>query len=361
MSLINETLNEEVRGESILAKLEATEAPGAVEAQPDPVVEPVEPPAEQIEQAPVVETADPGAAETPPTAENDGQSEPETPAIAPPKFMKAEYRDRWKDLPTDWQRYLAQQEEENSRTVSTKLEEAAAARRAAEATKKEAEERAAAAAQEQQRYAQQLQIVAQQLEAADPIVAAYRNTDLQRLARENPAQYTELDAAYKVRVRQIEAVRAEQVRVQQEAARNWIAREQTALIAAVPEWSDATKRQTDLAELRNVMASSYGYKPEEIEAVSDHRHVRVIKDAMEVQKLRTEVAALRAAQAEREKVVKQAITEKKVAPATQTRTLKPGAAADASRSQADRSKALINRARGARTLEEKAALIAQLD
>lgn len=352
MSLANEGLNEEVRAGSILSKLDAAEV-AAPEVQAEPVVE-------TVEQAPVVETAETAPEEIPASVESQGHSEPAKPAIEPPATWKADLKDRWSKLPEDLQRDLAQWETERNTGVSQRLEKATAAERAAEAAQQAANARAQEAVQEQQRYAQQLAVVAQQMEANDPVIAAYRNTDLQKLARDNPAQYTELHAAYTQRTRQLDAVRTEQQRVQGESMRAWLQREQTALLAAVPEWSDATKRQADLTELRNTMATSYGYKPEEIEAVADHRHVRVLRDAMEAPKLRAELAALKAKEAEREKVVTQAIAAKKVAPAA-VRTLRPGPASDNSRSQADRSKALINRAGKARTLAEKAEILAQLD
>lgn len=364
MSLANEGLNEEVRADSILAKLDSADAAAAAVGAndaPPPVAD-----AAPADPAPDDGLAAPQAADTAPAlAQPSGDDAPapdpapEPPISAPASWSK-EWKEKFQSLPRDVQQVVADRERERDVELRRGQNEAADTRRAAEAAQQAANARAQEAVQEQQRYAQQLAVVAQQMEANDPVIAAYRNTDLQRLARDNPAQYTELHAAYTQRTRQLDAVRTEQQRVQGESMRAWLQREQTALIAAVPEWSDATKRQADLTELRNTMATSYGYKPEEIEAVADHRHVRVLRDAMEAPKLRAELAALKAKEAEREKVVKQAISEKKVAPAA-VRTLKPGPASDNSRSQADRSKALINRAGKARTLAEKAEILAQLD
>lgn len=356
MSLANPSLNEDARAESILAKLDAAEqAAGATVAQPEPA--PIETPVE----APVVETAETAPEEIPASVESQGHTEPVKPAIEPPATWKAELKDRWTKLPEDLQRDLAQWETERNTGVSQRLEKATAAERAADTAKQAADAQAAAAVQEQQRYAQQLAAVAQQMEANDPVISAYRNTDLVKLSQENPAQYTQLHASYNQRVSQLQGIRAEQQRVHQEATRTWLQREQTALIAAVPEWSDATKRQADLAEMRNAMASSYGYKPEEIEAVADHRHVRVLRDAMEVSKLRTEIAALKAEKAEKDKISQAAIAAKRVATPAPVRTLRPGAASDnTDKVESDRSKAIVKQAKGARSLHDKAEILSRL-
>lgn len=355
MALENDALNEDTRAESILAKLDAAEAAGEA---PETRTEPTE------EQVSAPEGEKTGEAETPPAGEETGHSEPEIPAIEPPKFLKAEFRQRWSELPTDWQQYWSSQEEENSRAVSTKLSQAAEATRKAEAAQKAADDRAAQVAQEQQRYVQTLAALTQHVETTDPVIAGYNKLrqegKLVSLAKENPAQYAELDAAYRTRMDAIQAMNAERQKVQQEWWVNHMQREEKALLEKFPDWSEGQKGKQAIDELKGFAAKTYGFKPEEIQTIADHRYVLMANDAAAYHKLKAEVDAEKAKQAAEAQKAKAAIQAKKVTP--QGKTVVPSASADiVGKTASERDKALIKQAKNPKlSTMEKAEILANL-
>jgi hypothetical protein len=271
-------------------------------------------------------------------------------------------RDKWKSLPTDWQSYLARQEEENSRTVSIKLDEAAAKSRQAEASQKTAEEQRTKAAQEQQRYAQQLTTLAQAIETVDPVIATYRRLmqtgELAKLGRENPAQYAELDAAYKGRMQTLDQVNSERSRVQAQMLQEHFAREEKALVDKLPEWSAPEVGSKAMTELREGAVKLYGYKPEEIRTVHDHRLVLMARDAVAYHKLKAEVDAEKSKASEDAAKAAAALAAKRTP--TTGKTVTPNAASEnVVKAESERNKAFLKQARKTTSLEDKAALIAQ--
>ncbi len=197
------------------------------------------------------------------------------------------------------------------------------------------------------------------METLDPVISTYNRVDLVKLARENPAQYAELDAAYKARMSALNAVRLEQQTVQAQAMRQHFAREEAALIEKLPEWSAPEVGSKALDDLRQGVVSRYGFKPEEVRLIADHRYVLMARDAAAYHTLKAEHDALKA-QVDGEKAkAAAAIAAKKVAPAT--RVQRPNPAREGTEQvRSERDKALINRASKARSLSDKAAILAQL-
>ncbi len=72
---------------------------------------------------------------------------------------------------------------------------------------------------------------------------------------------------------------------QQEAQRAYLAEQKQMLETKVPEWSNATTRAKDKAEIMAVLNDSYGISKEEFEAITDHRHALVVRDAWKWQQL----------------------------------------------------------------------------
>ena len=346
--------DDHIRMEEILKKLDAEEA-----AQPQGAPEATE--QEQVSAQPSEEAA---PEETPASGEETGHSEPAPPAIEPPKFLKAEYRDKWKDLPTDWQQYLRSQEEENSRVVSERLSEAAEQRRKAEQAEKQALERAQAVQQEQQRYVQGLAQLAQHWETADPVIAGYnkllREDKLVALAREKPAEYAELDAAYRARMNALQQVNAERQNVQNRLLAEHFAREEQALREKLPEWADTTVGKKAIDDLRSFAQKTYAFKPEEVQTIADHRYVLMARDAARYHELKAEVDAIEKKAAEEAAQAKAALAAKKVAPKPQ-RVVVPTASGDVvGKTQAERDKALIAKARGVKSISDKAEILSRL-
>lgn len=343
--------NFDARLESILAKIPDEPAAETQAAAPG----------EAAQDTVVVETAgEPGPDGTPVTAAEAAQPDPAEPVIEPPASWKADAKDRFKSLPRDLQTVIADREAEQRATFNRQVNEAAERTRQADLREKAAADSITAATQQQQSYAQQLASYAQQMEALDPVIATWNRIDREKLAREQPAQYTELHAAYTARTERLTAIRAEQSRVQTEAYQASVQREEKALLAKVPDWANPEVGHRALNEIRQGAVSTYGFTPEQVRVFADHRHALILRDALDAPKLRAKVAELEAKVAEGPKVVKQAIADKKVTPAP-AKVLKPGSSSESTEKvAADRDKAIINRAKKARNLHDKASILADL-
>lgn len=115
-------------------------------------------------------------------------------------------------------------------------------------------------------------------QAAAPELA---NVDWSKLAAENPAEYVRLMNRAREVNSALERVRYEQDKVQHQQAKEReerlaqaVAESRTKLQEAIPNWSDQTyqallKRGTE----------TYGFKPEEVGEVWDHRVMQVLHDA----------------------------------------------------------------------------------
>lgn len=358
MALLDTSLNEDVRAESILAKIDAAEAAETIVSADNPPLVVAEVPAEES-PAPVADETAPASEQPSGTDAPATDPAPEPPIEAPASWSK-DGKEKFQALPREVQQIVADRERERDAEVRRGQNDTAAKRREADTAEKAAVAQREALALDQQRTAQALAAAAQYMENSDPIIAMYRSTDLQKLARENPAGYTELDAAYKVRVEAIDKTRAEQARLQSAANATIAEREERALLEKVPEWSAPDVGMPAMTALRQNLVTSYAFKPEEIAKIADHRLVLVARDALDAPKLRARVAELEAEKETREKAAKQAIQDKKVPVTGASRTLKPGAASDTDKSASDRNKALIKRASKTNSLSEKADLIAQL-
>lgn len=107
--------------------------------QPAESAEAAEPATAETESAVEADAAPEG------TTAEDKESEPETPAIDPPKSWSKEAHERWSKLDRETQEYLAARESEDQKAIKRSLNEAAEVRKAAEAERK-------AVAEERERY-----------------------------------------------------------------------------------------------------------------------------------------------------------------------------------------------------------------
>lgn len=159
-------------------------------------------------------------------------------------------------------------------------------------------------------YAQKLQTVEQVVEgqAQEP--------DWEELRQQDPNKYAEIRAAWDRRQEQIEAVKQERERVQQELQQQQqqqreqiLQNQRERLLAKVPEWTDPDTREAEQAEMVEAAQVHYGFEPEEVGSVLDHRVMLVLRDA----------AKFRQLQDKGEKAKKTAKKNRK-----KSRTLKPG-------------------------------------
>lgn len=253
---------------------------------------------------------DDGAAdENPPSADDEGDApEPEEtlPAIEPPLSWTKEQREHWTKLPRETQQYLQSREQQRDAEVNRSQREVAEVRRSIDAEK-------AAFAQERQRYAEQLRTIVPLIENLDPIIAAGDRTDWVKLAQEDPAGYVVRQQQYQQR--KVEVANAIQQRnaIEAQMMQEHLANEGRKLVEAVSDWHDPDenkaieKARAGIDAIRKGAVEKYGFRPEEVAIIRDHRIARMAKDAIAYHELK---AASDKAEAERATAAKAA--EKKL-------------------------------------------------
>lgn len=176
------------------------------------------------------------------------------------------------------------------------------------------------AAKTRDTYAQRLQVIEQLLnQQSTP-------ENLQELKENDPIGYAIAVAERSERDKQLQAVQAERVRVQQEQQamqgqqlHRHIEHEQEKLKAAIPEFKDDAKAEVIRRDIRTY-AKSIGFSDQELSQVYDSRAVQTLYKAMQYEKL----------------VAGKAGATKKVASAP--KTLKPGTSNPTSSEQEARKK-----------------------
>ena len=131
---------------------------------------------------------------------------------------------------------------------------------------------------ERTQYLGNLQVLHQAvLKAAD---AELGNVDWQRLAAENPSEYVRLQARaqqFSQTMQQMEAeqrkLQEQQAKEEQESLAKALQDSEVKLKEAIPNWGEETKQSIFKRGLE------YGFKPEELGRVYDHRIVQVLHDA----------------------------------------------------------------------------------
>lgn len=236
-----------------------------------------------------------GPDEDPATGEEGGAIDPEAtqdatrdatedatlgPAIDPPQSWSAEAKARFRQLPPDLQAVVAERASEQDRTFARRMSDVAEQRKAAEAERQ-------ATATERAQYARSLETVRQMLTQAAP-----QSVDWDAMAREDPAGYIAAMHAEGQRQARLQAVEAEQQRLQhrhlrdQEAAiAQQLEQQHARLLEALPEWRDPARARADRAELRAYLIDA-GYSDGEIAQAADHRAVLLARKAMAYDRLR---------------------------------------------------------------------------
>jgi hypothetical protein len=100
--------------------------------------------------------------------------------------------------------------------------------------------------------------------------------------------YDKQAAEFQSRVSQLQQQVASQKEVEQHARHTFLAKEAELLQGYAPELFDENTGGTAKSELVSSAAESYGFTPEELAAVVDHRHVRVLMDAIKYNKLNSD-------------------------------------------------------------------------
>jgi hypothetical protein len=138
------------------------------------------------------------------------------------------------------------------------------------------------------RYAEAAALIGDQEER---ILAAEKAVNWQELRATDPAEYAarrqeHLEAVQalqgrKARLREsVSQWRAQQAAEQETALAKTLEVEAQKLLDRIPDWRDPEKAKKGKADLSAYLSDTYGYTPEQVGAVADHRLVDIVRKAM---------------------------------------------------------------------------------
>lgn len=91
--------------------------------------------------------------------------------------------------------------------------------------------------------------------------------------------------AYQGQMQQFEAITQQQSQAQQAAMQAYLQQEMETLKQTIPEFSDDKKASAVRDKMLSVGSEVYGYQPEEIGQIMDHRAIRVLHDAIKYREI----------------------------------------------------------------------------
>jgi len=97
--------------------------------------------------------------------------------------------------------------------------------------------------------------------------------------------YQEAQKKYEQDMTQMQQTLAYQQQAQQQAQQAYLEREMETLRQVMPEFADPEKATKTRDSMLRMGTEIYGYQPEEISAVMDHRAIRVLNDAIKYQEI----------------------------------------------------------------------------
>ncbi len=123
---------------------------------------------------------------------------------------------------------------------------------------------------------------------------------------QDKARYDTAMEKYQKDMAQVQHTLAYQHQAQQQAQQAYLEREMETLRQVMPEFADPEKATKTRDSMLRMGTEIYGYQPEEISAVMDHRAIRVLNDAIKYQEIMRgkDKAVEKATKAPRGKVVK---------------------------------------------------------
>ena len=123
---------------------------------------------------------------------------------------------------------------------------------------------------------------------------------------QDKARYDAAMQKYQQDMSQVQYTLAYQQQAQQQAQQAYLEREMETLRQVMPEFADPEKATKTRDSMLRMGTEIYGYQPEEISAVMDHRAIRVLNDAIKYQEIMRgkDKAVEKATKAPRGKVVK---------------------------------------------------------
>lgn len=150
---------------------------------------------------------------------------------------------------------------------------------------------------ERQNFIQTSQHKLQQMEAGVKIAqkmleGEFAQVDWQGLQNTDPLQFAQQYTAFQQRQAQINHVanllgqerqQAEQAEAQQR--QSYLAEQMRLMETKIPEWTDQSRREKELAEIIPIMKDTYGVTEHEVRNLTDHRELLILRDAWQWQKL----------------------------------------------------------------------------
>lgn len=262
-------------------------------------------------------------------------AEPSVKAIEPPISWPSDDKEAFKALPTWTQELLVRRENEREAFVNERSRTIAARER-------DLNDIQARTAEAQSRYANELQRLNQLATTLLPAKFAdiASEADYLRLKVDNPQRANEYEAFVQI----MQSSRQQEAQVHQQRFIEQIDREYSALSEKFPEFKDTAKANEILNEVRSVAVEIYGFTPQEVANISDHRHVPILRDAI----------AYRKQEAQRN-----AIASKKVPLQSPGANLRTSGVASPS-IMSEQKKNTINLARNSTDMNRQAELIASL-
>lgn len=129
----------------------------------------------------------------------------------------------------------------------------------------------------------------------DQLVGEYNSIDWEALRSADPAEYTALRQDFSDRANQLQQqkhlIGQEQARnieeaklKSQEALQNKLKFEFEKMVEKNPEWADSEKYKSDMKDIKSFVTEEYGFSDDDLNAVSDHRLMGLIKDAFAYRK-----------------------------------------------------------------------------
>lgn len=144
------------------------------------------------------------------------------------------------------------------------------------------------ALQERNAYAEKLNTYAQQLQY---VLNEQEQTNWTELLETDPVEYLKQQHLYQQRQAALQQAKNEtekiaQARMVEEQAQlqEYLAEQNSKLLEAIPTWKDESKRKSEMAEIRTYL-KGMNYSDEDIAQVTDHRHVVLLRNAMQFEKL----------------------------------------------------------------------------
>lgn len=179
--------------------------------------------------------------------------------------------------------------------------------------RKAAEAEIAKANAERNEYSSKLQQVSNLLQAQ---LQEQSQTDWNQLLENDPVEYLKQQHLFQQRQAALYQTQQEQMQIaeasrqeQEKAYSQYLKAEESSLLDKIPSWKDENVAKTEKAEIREFLKNQ-GFSDQDIAQVADHRHVLLVRQAMQFQKLLEKAPdATKRVEKTPPKVVRQGVSE----------------------------------------------------